>query len=603
MRYIVFILLLACAFDVQSQLLVTSSKDYYFTDEKMEFCVFPDHAFAPNSIGLIKVLDRNGNQLYHDYLFLEEGNCFSLDANFFGENFYLLKFEVNDLTGSKIFNVLSPVKNFKDLTLKENCVINVQSNCVVNTDCSISVITYSLNESHPKVVVSGKDGRLIAENIITSNILETIMFKPRHSGEYSVDIFESRNLVCKRRFKVDEVSVQTLNSKVGASHVEVTPKMETIKPGGIAEFELLSKTNTEFSINVFDSQLLNTEKPQMVAVDSGNNFTKRGDDFRTLILKGRVSNQQCFGKMMIVLDKETGIPLSYCSIDQHGSFSFSDLIFFGKRDLNFVVLDDSNVETLQLSLIKENSLKKGSQNEDTIGLFKVREFDFLMRLTEFDFERSFLAEVPLRNDFKSLGKLYKFSDYNFSGSFFEAVNNFIPNFKIQKKSNQYYYRILNPYNSMYFKSNPLIIINGRVVKGNVDLTNIDSENVESVRVINTVEERSHIGRYGATGILIITLKTGMDDLFANSNFFSQATHQVSGFLTPLKFNEKSNNLINRNSIINPYLYWNPYIKLIKNEKKKVEFKLPELTSSYVIQFKFISSSKEISYQNYYFNVD
>lgn len=171
----------------------------------------------------------------------------------------------------------------------------------------------------------------------------------------------------------------------------------------------------------------------------------------------------------------------------------------------------------------------------------------------------------------------------------EVFKEIVPGVKIRKKKDVYDIRLLNMDKKLYYKFQPLYIIDGIPVYDNQIIMNMDFSDVKLIEVIRSKDRLSKYGHLGMGGALQIRTRTGS---FIPPNIEGIASFDYKGVEKPKEFfnpkyksNSKPDNVPDfRNTIL-----WNPDLNVGNTGKVELEFYYSDELEDLVIEVQGITS--------------
>lgn len=198
-------------------------------------------------------------------------------------------------------------------------------------------------------------------------------------------------------------------------------------------------------------------------------------------------------------------------------------------------------------------------------------------------------------------KTYYLDDYTRFNTMEEVLREYVVEVDLRKSNSQYKFAVLDIPNKKSFENNPLVLIDG--VPTN-DINKVVAFDPLKLKRMDIVSRKFFLGDQPYDGI--ISLITYNGDLGGYE--LDKQTLVVDYPGIPMKRQYKGLQYLDKLTLNNKLpdlrvlLYWEPYLKLSRNQSKSVTFYTADLEGDYVIEFKGVGENGRILSQQHYFSV-
>ena len=198
-------------------------------------------------------------------------------------------------------------------------------------------------------------------------------------------------------------------------------------------------------------------------------------------------------------------------------------------------------------------------------------------------------------------KTYYLDDYTRFNTMEEVLREYVVEVDLRKSNQQYKFSVLDIPNKKSFENNPLVLVDGVPTS---DINKVVAFDPLKIKRMDIVSRKFFLGDQSYDGI--VSLITYNGDLAGFD--LDRQTLVVDYPGIPMKRQFKHVQYVDDEAVksrvpdLRVLLYWDPFIKIKKQQTQAINFYTPDLVGNYIIEIRGVTENGKVLTQQHYFSV-
>jgi len=198
-------------------------------------------------------------------------------------------------------------------------------------------------------------------------------------------------------------------------------------------------------------------------------------------------------------------------------------------------------------------------------------------------------------------KTYYLDDYTRFNTMEEVLREYVVEVDLRKSNQQYKFSVLDIPNKKSFENNPLVLVDGVPTS---DINKVVAFDPLKIKRLDIVSRRFFLGDQSYDGI--VSLITYNGDLAGFD--LDRQTLVVDYPGIPMKRQFKHVQYVGDEAVksrvpdLRVLLYWDPFIKIKKQQTQAITFYTPDLVGDYIVEIQGVTENGKVLTQQHYFSV-
>jgi hypothetical protein len=184
----------------------------------------------------------------------------------------------------------------------------------------------------------------------------------------------------------------------------------------------------------------------------------------------------------------------------------------------------------------------------------------------------------------------------------ELIKELVPGVMVSRRKGAWRFRVLNRQTKLYYKGEPLYIIDKVPVYDSAPILNLDPANLYSIELVAQPDKLATFGQSGFNGVIIINTQNNSFYPYESNNTLKL---QVSGYHSPQPFRlptYSSPESPISSPDLRPLIYWNPHVTTDANGRVSISFFNSDDITPFRVFTEGVSPTGEIAVGSYHYQV-